>query len=131
MMFKFLLLAVLINYSIAAKSQIYSGECLYSNQAIESPNLCFQLIMQNDGNLVMYRRRTGEALWNSGTSRGCTNRACMQGDGNFVTYCNGQATWSSGTPGNNGATLFMQDDGNVVVYANNRAIWSSGTVTHC
>jgi len=129
-MIKFLLLAVLIN-SIGARSQLNSGECLYSNQYIYSLNSCFQLIMQTDGNLVIYRRRGAEPLWSTATSKSCTTRACMQDDGNFVTYCKNHTTWASGTPGWNGGTLFMQDDGNAVIYSNNIAIWSSATNTNC
>ena len=130
-MFKVLLLTVLINCSIAAKSQLDVNECLNINESIESPNLCFQLLMQPDGNLVIYHRHTGEPLWSTATSNTCTSRACMQDDGNFVTYCDNRPTWASGTPGWNGGRLFMQDDGNAVIYDNNKAIWSSGSDTKC
>lgn len=132
-MFKFLILAIFIS-SIAAKDRLNANECLNHNQAIESNNGCFQLIMQHDGNLVIYRRRTGQALWSSGSPRSCTNRVCMQGDGNLVTYdCHNIATWSSGTQNNEGSTLTMQNDGNAVIYAwnSNRPVWSSQTVTSC
>ena len=133
MIFKFLVLAVFIN-TIAARENLNPRECLGHGENMESPNGCFQLTMQHDGNLVLYRKRNNEAIWNSGTPRSCTNRACMQGDGNFVTYdCHNIATWNSGTPNNEGSSLRLQNDGNIVIYAwnSNRAIWASNSQTSC
>jgi hypothetical protein len=87
----------------------------------------FQLIMQEDCNLVLYNGAI--PLWNSqtnGSGTGCT--AIMQNDGNFVVYNSSQTpVWNAGTQGNPGAWLHMQDDGNAVIYTGNRAIWASGT----
>ena len=97
------------------------------------------LVMQKDGNLVMYRKRDGKAVWSSGTSGHPGAYAVMQPDGNFVVYRKGSganpdvALWSSGTWGHPGAYAIMQDDGNFVVYRKGGsssaggALWSSGT----
>ena len=133
MIFKFLLLAVFVN-AIAARLRLPPGECLGSKERLESDNRCFQLWMQSDGNLVLYRKSNNEPLWNSGTSGSRTERACMQYDGNFVTSDNNRnPTWNSGTSNNEKAFITMQDDGNVVIYArdSNRPIWSTNTVTGC
>jgi hypothetical protein len=53
--------------------------------------------MQTDGNLVMYRRRDGAAIWSSCTSGHPGAYAEMQTDGNFVVYK------STGGPGKGGA----------------------------
>ncbi len=61
------------------------------------------LVMQSDGNLVIYRGST--PLWNSrtghGTAEWCENQcmAAFQGDGNLVLYKNSQPYWSTGTHG--------------------------------
>lgn len=129
----FLILSVLI-ICASAKDRLNPGECLAPNQQLDSSNGCFKLIMQGDGNLVIYRVSNGAAMWSSKSSRSCTNRVCMQNDGNFVAYdCHDKPTWKSGTSRNEGSSVVMQGDGNLVIYAWNsgRPIWSSKTVTHC
>jgi hypothetical protein len=71
-------------------------------------NGAYQLLMQSDGNLVLYT--SGQPVWSSVTSgRQCQNCfATFQGDGNLVLYDNGSAYWSSGTSGRNAAVLRMQ-----------------------
>lgn len=96
-----------------------------------------RLIMQSDGNLVLYRKRDGAALWSSGSRGNPGAYAVMQADGNLVVYLPGRsdpagALWSSLTWGNPGALTIMQDDGNLVVYRPGHrdpggALWSSGT----
>lgn len=130
---KILIIAVCIN-AIVARDRLKPNDCLKQNQSLDSKNGCFRLSMQPDGNLVVYRRKTDDPIWHSGTPRTCTNRACMQGDGNFVAYdCHNIATWNSGTPNNEGSSVVMQDDGNVVIYAwnSNRPIWSSNSIHGC
>lgn len=130
---KFLILHFLIA-SVWAKDSLGPNECLAPGEFLTSSNGCFKLILQGDGNLVIYRQSNGKATWSSKTSRTCTNRACMQGDGNFVTYdCSNKATWASKTSKKEGSWVVMQNDGNLVVYAwqSFRALWSSKTVTYC
>ncbi|MGF1429088.1 hypothetical protein [Kitasatospora sp. LaBMicrA B282] len=101
----------------------------------------FQLIMQHDGNLVIYSN-TGTPLWNSQTYTDPGAYAIMQGDGNFVVYQGQTAVWNAQTWGHPGAYTCFQTDGNLVVYAgpylpggyncnpatpNNKALWNSGT----
>jgi bacillolysin len=96
------------------------GSCLEHGDCVVSANGCFKLIMQTDGNLVLYRVSDGFALWNSQTAGTPTLRACMQGDGNFVTYSGTleqpTATFNTVTAGHPGATLEVEDDGHVVIY---------------
>jgi hypothetical protein len=99
------------------------------NGELVSNNGWFRLVMQGDGNLVIYRTMTGQALWASNTVGQPNNYAVMQGDGNFVVYtAQGAAQWASGTNGRPGAWVVMQDDGNLVVYdASNHPLWASNT----
>ena len=88
--------------------------------------------MQKDGNLVLYRIDTDQALWSSGTVNKPVTHTVMQGDGNLVCYDDqGHAYWASGTAGHAGADVVLQGDGNLVVYAHvgggNQALWASNT----
>ena len=100
---------------------------LTANQSLASCNGDYSLIMQGDGNLVLYQG--GTALWASNTVGSGADEAILQGDGNFVLYTSsGTPVWASNTAGNAGAYLSVQNDGNVVVYsASGAALWSTGT----
>ncbi|MEO8874819.1 MAG: peptidase S8, partial [Polyangiaceae bacterium] len=106
---------------------IPSGFGLNSGDSIKSCDGRFELVMQSDGNLVMYQG--SKALWSAGTSGKHAYKAELQGDGNFVIYDGkGDALWNSGTGGHAGAGLDLQTDGNMVIYASaGHAIWSTGT----
>lgn len=95
------------------------------------------LVMQYDGNLVLYRYADGvigEALWASGTFAGShavvNYKAVFQGDGNLVIYnASGNAKWASRTQ-HSGDRLVLQEDGNLVMYSNSKgAVWSTGTTS--
>ncbi len=60
-----------------------------------------KLIMQADGNLVLYDS-TGHALWATNTSFNCQSSPCtavFQGDGNLVLYHDDKPFWASNTQG--------------------------------
>jgi hypothetical protein len=93
-----------------------AGQSLGVDQGRWSCDGRFFLVMQGDGNLVLYLEGTG-ALWSSMTNGTGAVQAVMQDDGNFVVFdAGGQVEWSSMTGGYPGATLAIQNDGNVVVY---------------
>ncbi|MCC9309409.1 hypothetical protein LN042_20375 [Kitasatospora sp. RB6PN24] len=98
-----------------------------------------KLVMQGDGNLVLYltdpRTPTGPVLWSSGTWGHLGAYAVMQTDGNFVVYEKGRsgpagALWATGTwraPAGTGAVVNCL--GQFEVYTNGtwyRDVWSSG-----
>jgi hypothetical protein len=104
------------------------GQSLYVNQSITSTNNKYQLIMQSDGNLVLYRLYNHHALWASNTAGQDVLRVIMQADGNLVVYkVDGNPVWDSKTNGKPGSFLIMQDDGNLVIYQPTVPIWASGT----
>ncbi|MEV7188241.1 RHS repeat-associated core domain-containing protein [Kitasatospora sp. NPDC093102] len=107
--------------TVASGSSLASGAILTSNNA--------RLIMQADGNLVLYQIDTGLAVWSTATAGHPGARATMQTDGNFVvTDTNGTVLWSTNTAGNTGAVAKVQDDGNLVLYDTaNKALWASKT----
>lgn len=92
------------------RDRLRAGQTLGSGQSIKENPLYWygesdpgfplaRLVMQTDGNLVMYSYDV-----------------------------DGRAVWSSGTSGNPGARVVMQTDGNLVVYStSNRPLWQSRT----
>lgn len=108
------------------------GEGLVRGQSLWSCNGRFELAMQTDGNLVLYRHGAGTrvATWATGTQDTASDHVIMQPDGNFVLYdSSAAARWASNTWGFERAYLRVQDDGNLVVYqSNGLAIWATGTV---
>lgn len=105
------------------------GQKLNVNDHLDPPDGKTRLIMQGDGNLVLYRQDNGTALWASNTGNTPVNVAIMQPDGNFVCYdAAGKAYWATGTWIDPGSYVVLQDDGNLVLYGpNGGALWASNT----
>ncbi|MEL3945650.1 MULTISPECIES: hypothetical protein [Streptomyces] len=102
----------------------YAPFTLNHNESVSSNTA--RLVMQSDGNLVVYDE-FNRARWASRTvGKGWTAR--LQEDGNFVVYTrSGAPVWASNTAGRPGSRLVVQDDGNVVIYDGSRAVWASNT----
>ena len=96
------------------------GDILNPGDFIVSPDGAYRMIMQGDGNLVLYD--SSRALWSSGV-QGPGTKAAMQADGNLVLYKDGVAKWSSNTADYPGSVLQLQNDGNAVIYHAGRAVW--------
>ncbi|GAA0814051.1 GH92 family glycosyl hydrolase [Spirilliplanes yamanashiensis] len=119
-----------------AANQLQAGQRLTANQRLVSPNGRYTLLMQPDGNLVLYDGPPQQnpiwatGTWNLPADRRPT-RADLQPDGNLVLYTDaGQPVWASGSWGANRIApyLSMQDDGNLVIYHHARSpLWASGT----
>ncbi len=112
-----------------------NGSTLLEGQQLCSGN-GYYLVMQEDGNLVLYNTQLWTPLtgiWHSSTHNKGNRplRAIMQHDGNFVIYDSSNTSlWHTGTHGKGKAPyrLVLQKDGNLVIYdGNNKGIWSSNT----
>ena len=102
------------------------GQSLAVEVPLVSANGAYQLVMQTDSNLVLYRNAGYKALWASNTVGKGGVVATFQTDGNLVIYtADGEAVWASNTYDKGGMILLMQDDGNLVIYPT--ALWSTGT----
>jgi hypothetical protein len=111
-------------------ARLNANQLLSVNQQLVSSNGKARLVMQSDGNLVLYRVADNRALWASGTYGKPMTQALMQTDGNFVGYNAGKtiAYWSSGTSGYPGASVVLGDDGDLkVVHPSGAVLWWSGT----
>ncbi|WP_081259214.1 protease pro-enzyme activation domain-containing protein [Burkholderia territorii] len=107
------------------------GTTLSPGQILYSASRNHELVMQYDGNLVLYNVANGTAIWNSGTSGNPGAYAAFQLDGNFVVYgAGGKALWSSSTNGTPyDQHLAVQDDGNMVIYEAHVPLFSTATAT--
>lgn len=106
---------------------LWANEGLAPGESVESCNGLSKLVMQHDGNLVLYRR--GTATWNTQTWGHSPAAAILQADGNFVVYdLEAKPLWNSETWNAPGAFLAVQDDGNLVIYSkDSKVLWSSDT----
>jgi hypothetical protein len=96
------------------------------NSSIVSPNGKYRLIMQADGNMVLYS--PNRPIWWTGTQNTGATLFVIQADGNMVIYTPTRYVWASWTQNRGAKTLFLQDDGNLVMYDTNfRPVWNSGT----
>lgn len=99
---------------------------LSANQSVTSCDGRFTLVMQGDGNLVLYKQ--GAWIWQTATNGRGGQRAVMQGDGNFVLYtASNVPLFHTHTNGAVGAYLNVQNDGNMVVYLGSSPKWASNT----
>ena len=97
--------------------RLLRNQSLQVNQSIVSQNGAYILLMQSDGNLVLYTS-AWRPLWATNTVGTGANVAIMQGDGNFVLYTpGGRAVWHTNTWGTAADRLIVQNDGNLVVYS--------------
>ena len=104
------------------------GQKLAKGESITSNNGAYKLILQDDGNLVLYAR--DHAIWATGTDGQNVVRAEVQSDGNFVLYTPDKPVWASQTKGKKDVKLVLQDDRNLVLYEKGtHAVWSSKTDT--
>ncbi|MPY49685.1 protein kinase domain-containing protein [Streptomyces acidicola] len=84
------------------------------------------LVMQEDGNLVIYDQDR-KPRW-AAMTKGEGNSARFQPDGNLVVYNrDGQPLWASRTNGHPGAVLVFQADGNVLIKSGDTVLWAAGT----
>jgi len=103
---------------------LWPGQALGIDESISSCNGRYTLVMQGDGNVVLYDTTTGVALWHSHTNGTAGQMVVMQDDGNFVLYDgNSNAVWHTGTHGHPGAAMRVEDDGNVIVWEGWTPIW--------
>ncbi len=89
------------------------------------------LVMQGDGNLVIYSASSSTVLWQTGTGGHTNAELVMQPDGDLVVQSapEPQVLWQSHTAGNPGAQLVMRPDGNLVILGppTRKPLWAANT----
>ncbi|CAF1106878.1 unnamed protein product [Didymodactylos carnosus] len=125
---------VLPAWRIQERDTLRSGQQLERKEGLTSQNGAYRLVMQDDGNLVLYvsdKDVPANALWTTGTFSKGPHHFIVQRDGNLAIY-DGEhrSAWASNTSRQDAdqGRLVLQDDGNLVFYDNsNQAVWASNT----
>lgn len=117
-------------HAAAGQDHLNPGESLANDATIYSPQRQYRLVMQRDGNAVLYNN-AGQALWASGTNGYTSASLEMQTDGNLVIYRQAghfplkASNTATGTPD---TYLALQDDGNLVLIRPGHPVrWATGT----
>lgn len=108
----------------APSDHLTAGQTLAAGARLFSAGGAYTLVVQTDGNAVVYRTGGG-ASFNTATSGNPGARLALQTDGNLVVYSStGRALWHNSASAA-GVVLRMQDDGNLVEYGPTAPLWSS------
>jgi hypothetical protein len=110
-------------------SILQAGQTLGVNNYLLSRSGAYQLVQQNDGNLVLYTP-SGYSWTNTYGYGNPGATTTLTWDGNLVSSINGVVLWQSNTPGHGGEGpyLHLQNDGNLVLYrGNDTPYWSTQT----
>ncbi|CAF0833320.1 unnamed protein product [Adineta steineri] len=118
-------------------SVLKEGQRINMNEKLKAPDGGYSLLMQSDGNLVIFKHfssNSNQRIWESATGGRGTSpyHAIIQTDGNFVVYDGSHsAIWATNTQEKTLYTyLVIQDDGNLVLYkgpTSPEPIWATGT----
>jgi len=93
-----------------------ANQILKINESLMSSDESYKLVLQGDGNLVLYSPT--RAIWASWTVGQGGTKLIMQSDGNLVLYKdNWTPIWDSHSGGRGTSKLIIQPDGNLVIYA--------------
>ena len=98
-----------------ANDHLVRGQGLQPGQFLRSQNGAYTLIMQGDGNLVLYTA-SGQPLWHTNTWGRPGAYAIFQGDGNFVVYQGSTPLFHTSTHGTAASIFVVQNDSNIVIY---------------
>jgi len=128
---------VLTACGAASPTTISAGAIIASGGCLISPNKQYELIMQTDGNLVLYYLNQGDPLWATNTAGNPGAQLRLWPSGGMSLQAPGNIfIWSSPTNMVPSAVLALQDNGNVQEFGNNSTLglavisysaWQSGT----
>ncbi len=101
-------------------------QVLWLGEKLISENNAFELILQQDGNLVLYRIKDKKVFFASNTVNKEVDAVRFQNDGNLVVYKKGgkNAAWASNTEGKGGTVLKLENNGDLVIQdGSGKIIW--------
>jgi hypothetical protein len=108
--------------------RLYQGQALKPGERLTSSDNRFNLVLKNDGNLVLSDPYSRE-IWASDTAgHPDVTEMILQPNGNLVLQESSQQYWESKTAGNDDAPSFvLQDDGNLVMFTEGNVYWQSNS----
>lgn len=121
------------NNILGSNSSLSQNNILNQCNKLQSPDGKHVLLMQPDGNLVLYNISNPNAInaiWSTGTNNKGTGPYYFSygSDGNLVVYdSTNTSLWNSSTNNKTSNILQLQSDGNLVLYNGTNAVWSTGT----
>jgi hypothetical protein len=113
------------NADSGAANELHQPKTLEAGHALRAGS--YELRMQTDGNLVLYRQ--GVAIWSPNTWGHSGAYTAMQGDGNLVIYDKNKVPlWHSNTYRSAADRLVLFDDGRLELHdAVGRVVWKRPT----
>jgi hypothetical protein len=116
--------------SASPDEKLLADATLATGGYLHSADGRFTLAMQGDGNLVIYTAGVPLWASNTATNDPSHVIMQLDGNLVVYRNADNVPTWASGTVGNGPSTLVMQDDGNLVVYrdSDGKPTWASNTV---
>ncbi|HYZ17133.1 MAG TPA: hypothetical protein VE591_12050 [Candidatus Acidoferrum sp.] len=111
--------------------QLSAGQTLGADDTVTASNKAYQLVMQRDGNLVIYhldaQGERSDPTWASNTTGNAGAQARLQDDGNLVVYRADGTTplWASNTANRRGANLQLGDDGSLALALGGQIVWTA------
>lgn len=109
--------------AVTSGSQLRQNQYLPANAPLYSSDGKARLVMQADGNLVLYRVSDGFVIWASDTNGSGAVRAYMQYDGNLVLQrSDASPVRASATEGRPGATLVVLSN-RIYISAYGTTVW--------
>jgi len=118
------------SYPFSIGAQLIPGQELQVGESIAAKNQESHLVLQSDGNLVVYHENKptrGKAIWAADTYGKGGTKLVMTTDGISLQKPDGTVLWSQNHANSN--TLVMQDDHNLVLYDNSKKVlWASNTM---
>lgn len=107
----------------AGPDRLVRGQSLTANQMLRSAGGLYRLLMQIDGNLVLYNQ-FDQPVWQLGTAGNPGAFLAFQPDGNLVLYrADGFPLTYTGTNGTAADQFIVQDDSDVLLYGSSGEIY--------
>ena len=110
-------------------NRLESGDSLNVGDELVTREGWARLVLESNGNLVLYRTQVARQLWTSNTAGKGVTSVTMEANGDLVADSPQGKLSISGTDGNPGAHAVLRDDANFVVYDTlENPLWETGTV---
>lgn len=104
---------------------LFRNYVMHQDQQLFNPDRSRRLVLQRDGNLVLYDRNN-RALWATGTNGRDGYALVFQNNGVLSLRNKNNATiWSTNSGGKGGQRLTMHDNGRFFIYAGSNRIWGN------